>query len=426
VKTSMYRNSRQRKSKVKGAVRVVDRASYEEQDLDTRVALIQALIPLGLMHIEEEIQKEVLELAGLKHQRKSPGQPSRHGSNPGSVKLLDQVVPFQVPRLRDGDGEVPLSSYRQFHEGVSGDEGLFKKVLYGISCRNYETAAEAFPGAIGISKSSVSRKFIETSKKKLQEFQQRSLEGLDIVALFLDGKTFAEDEMVIAVTVTLAGDKVIVGFVQTETENKVAMADFLRSLLNRGLDISRGILVVIDGAKGLRAAVKQAFSKRAVVQRCQWHKRENVLSYLPKKERPQWRRRLQKAYQQPTYEKAKSALMKIHAELEDCNPSAASSLAEGMDETLTLHRLCVFPLVGRSFKTTNIIESVNAMAEERCAKVDCWTNGKQKHRWLAAALLDIEPRLKRFFGYRYLPTMREAIMKELNLLPAKKDVALAA
>ena len=145
MKTSMYRKPRQRKTKVKGAVQVVDRATYQEQDLDTRVALIQALIPLGLMAIEEEIQKEVLELAGLKHQRKGPGQPSRHGSNPGSVKLMDQVVPFQVPRLRNQDGEVPLSTYGRFHQGVEGDEGLFKKVLYGISCRNYEAAAVAIP-----------------------------------------------------------------------------------------------------------------------------------------------------------------------------------------------------------------------------------------------------------------------------------------
>jgi putative transposase len=426
MKTSMYPKSRQRKTKVKGAVQVVDRASYQEQDLDTRVSLIQALIPLGLMAIEEEIQREVLELAGLKHQRKGPGQPSRHGSNPGSVKLMDQIVPFRAPRLRDQDGEVPLSSYGRFHQGVEGDERLFKKVLYGISCRNYEEAAATIPGAIGVSKSSVSRKFIETSTKKLKEFQQRLLDGLDVVALFLDGKTFAEDEMVIAVAVTMSGDKVIAGFVQTETENKVAMTDFLHSLLNRGLDISRGILVVIDGAKGLRAAVKKAFSKRALVQRCQWHKRENVLSYLLKRERRQWRRRLQRAYQQPTYGKAKKALMQIHAALEDHNPSAAASLKEGMEQTLTLHRLGVFHLVGRSFKTTNIIESVNSMAEERCAKVDHWTNAKQKHRWLAAALMDIEPRLKRLFGHKHLKAVREAIMKELKLRPAKKELALAA
>ena len=306
------------------------------------------------------------------------------------------------------------------------DEALFRQVLYGVSCRNYERAAQRIPGAIGLSSSTVSRQFTEASAAKLKEFQDRDLSPLDLVALFLDGKTFAEDTMVLALGVTAKGDKVFLGFVQTETENKRVLVQFLRSLLDRGLDISKGLLVVLDGGKGLSAAVKSTFRRRAVIQRCQWHKRENVISYLPKNEQAYWRKKLQKAYGRPTYKEAKAELIKIHQELSQVNESAARSLEEGMEETLTLHRLGLFPLVGRSLKTTNCLESVNAMAEERCGRVDCWKNSRQKHRWLASALIDIEPRLRKLIGWDHLPKLREAIMKELKIKKSESSKRKAA
>ena len=167
--------------------------------------------------------------------------------------------------------------------------------------------------------------------------------------------------------------------------------------------------------KGLRSAVKKVFRDRALVHRCQWHKRENVVSYLPKSEQGDWRRRLQRAYNRPTYPEALAALEQLHGELDDRNQSAAGSLAEGLDETLTLHRLSVYAVLGRSFKTTNCLESVNALVEERCAKVDQWKNSSQRQRWLATALVDIEPRLRKVVGYRHLPKLREALQRELKI-----------
>jgi putative transposase len=157
------------------------------------------------------------------------------------------------------------------------------------------------------------------------------------------------------------------------------------------------------------------FQKKALVQRCMWHKRENVVSYLPKDEQGSWRRRLQHAYDRPTYSEAKAALTKLHGELEDRNQSAAASLAEGLEETLTLHRLGVYGVLGVSFKTTNCIESANALVEERCAKVDAWKTSNQRQRWLATALLDIEPRLRRVRGHRQLPQLVSALVRTLNI-----------
>src|SRR5438093_3852784 len=186
--------------------------------------------------------------------------------------------------------------------------------------------------------------------------------------------------MVIALGVSSDGTRRFLGFVETDTENEKVLTPFLRTLIERGLDLSQGLLVVIDGGKGLRSAVRQVFSKRALVQRCMWHKRENVISYLPKSEQSSWRRRLQHAYDRPSYTEAKAALTKLHRELEGRNQSAAPSLAEALQETLTLHRLGVYELLGVSFKTTNCIESTNGLVEERCAKVDAWKTSNQRHR----------------------------------------------
>jgi transposase-like protein len=406
-------------------VDVVQRDEYAGLELDVKVELIRRLVPLGLMHVQELLDDEVRALAGVRYERKVESQVGRrHGSNPGSVRLAGQRVAIRVPRVRTGQGEIPLRSYEALSGDGEVDELLLRRVLYGISCRNYESAAGAIPGAIGLSSSTVSRKFIEASSAKLRELQERDLSGEDIVAVVLDGKTFAEATLVLALGITISGDKRFLGFVETDTENEKVLTPFLRSLLERGLDISRGLLVVLDGGKGLRAAVKRSFRDRALVQRCQWHKRENVVSYLSKSEQASWRQRLQRAYNRPTLDEALAALQQLHAELEERNQSAANSLAEGLDETLTLHRLGVYGVLGISLKTTNCLESVNALVEERCAKVDHWKTSNQRMRWLATALVDIEPRLRRVRGHRHLGLLRTALQRELKIADKKsKKVA---
>jgi transposase-like protein len=319
---------------------------------------------------------------------------------------------LRIPRVQHkAGGEIPLVAL-----GGTGqvDDLLFKRVLYGISCRNYEPVAAAVPGAIGLSSTSVSRAFTRASANQLQALQDRDLNGLDGVAVFWDGKTFADMTMVIAAGITLTGEKHLLGFVETWTENEAVLTPFLQGLGDRGLALSNGLLVIIDGGKGLQAAGRQAFGGFALVQRCQWHKRENVVRHLSKGEQVAWRTRLQRAYQRPTYVEATAALRRLQRDLEARNQSAAQSLTEGLEETLTLHRLGMFAVLGASFKTTNCLESINAAVEARCAKVDHWINSWQRHRWLAAALLDIEPRLRRVKGYRHLPKLREALQRELK------------
>jgi len=400
-------------------IEIVTTEEYKGLKVDGKIELIKALIPLGLMHVADVLNGEVTRLAGERYERERGGKSCvRYGSNPSSVHIGGQKVPLDVPRVRSlqTNREVPLETLEKFRrQDGEVDDLLLKRVLYGISCRNYEVAAGAVPGALGLSSSTVSRQFIEATAAAFKEFQERDLSGLDIVALMLDGKSFAEDMMVIALGVTIQGDKVPLGFVQAGTENGKVIGAFLDKLVERGLNVEQGVLAVIDGGKGLRAAVERVLSKRVVVHRCQWHKRENVVSYLPKGEQAAMSKKLQQAYEKPTYEEAKTALMKIHAELERRNLSAAASLEEGFEETLTLHRLGLFGLLGISLKTTNCIESIMSQIEERCGKVNCWKNSSQKHRWLAAALLDIEPRLNRIRGYKHLPLLREALQEHLHI-----------
>jgi transposase-like protein len=402
------------------------REEYQGLELNAKVELIRSLIPLGLMHVQMLLDEEVEALAGPRYAHADGTGGMRHGSNPGTVVLDGQKVPIRVPRVRSEQAEIPLRSYQGLHGTGAADDALLRRVLYGISCRNYEAAARAIPGAIGLSSSSVSRAFVEASAAKLREFQERKLSSERYVALFLDGKSFADATLVIALGVTSDGAKRFLGFVETDTENEKVLAPFLRSLIERGLDLSQGLLVVIDGGKGLRSAVRQVFQRKALVQRCMWHKRENVASYLPKSEQATWRRRLQRAYDRPTYTEAKSALTTLHRELEGRNQSAAASLAEGLEETLTLHRLGVYELLGVSLKTTNCIESANALVEERCAKVDSWKTSNQRHRWLATALLDIEPRLRRVKGHRHLSKLTTALRRALNIKQQQNRMEEAA
>ncbi len=385
--------------------------------LDAKVALIQALIPLGLQAVGDLLEEEVTRLAGPRYAR-TGGLPGvvRWSQQGGSVYLADQKLPITYRRVRDlpHNTEVPLRTYQQLQTPRGADLGLFRKVLLGLSCRDYAACAEAVPAAFGLSPSTICRRFLRASARKLRAFLERRLDRHDIVALHLDGKTFAEDAMVMALGVTVAGEKVLLGFVQTATENEKVCAAFLRALVDRGLRTDQGLLCVIDGAKGLRAALQTVFGPQAVVQRCQWHKRENVVAYLPKGQQAPWRRKLQQAYGRPTYAEAKAALLRCRQELRLLNESAVMSLDDGFEETLILHRLGVFGALGVSLKTTNSLESVNALVGQRTAQVDRWINSSQKQRWLAAALLDIEPRLRRIRGYRHLPLLRSALQAEIQ------------
>ena len=388
-------------------------------DVDAKVALIQALIPVALEAVADELQAEVRRLAGPKHKRRG-GVPGyvRWCRQQGSIYLGDQKLPVTYQRVRDlrRNAEVPLATYQQLQIPRAADAGLFRKILLGLSGRDYETCAEAVPEAFGLSPSTVSRRFIRASARQLQVLCERRLDAYHLVALFLDGKTFAEDAMVIALGITLTGEKVVLGFVQTATENERVCAAFLRAL-----HIEAGLLVGLDGANGLRTAVATVWGAKALVQRGQWHTRENVVGYLPSAQQATWRRKLQMAYGQPTYPEAKAALHRLRQELRLVNASAVGSLDEGVEETLTLHRLGLFQALGVSLKTTTCLESLMAQVGPVTDTVARWRTSDQQPRWVASALLAIEPRLRRIKGYRQLLLLRRTLHHQLALMAGNQE-----
>ena len=394
-------------------------AAYEEMlnqgNTSSRIELIQMLIPLGLQAIEEELQSEVSKIAGARYTRTDPDF-KRWGCNEGSVFLGDQKVSVRVPRVRDvlHGKEVPLGSYQGFQNPGSIDDVVFKRLINGISTRKYEKAALEVPATFEIKKSSIPRKFIKASSRKLKECLERDLSGYDIVSIFIDGKGFAENEIIVALGITLTGGKVVLGFIESSTENARVCHDFMNELFNRGLNTDNEILFVIDGAKGIYKGIRNVLSEKAVIQRCQWHKRENILKYLDKSHQSNFRRKLQSAYEQPTYKGAKKKLNLIKKELAILNQSAVRSLEEGMEETLTLHRLGMFPKLGISFKTTNCIESIMRQVGIYTDRVSYWKNSDQRQRWVGTALQEIEPKLRIVRGYRHLRELRET-MKDLNI-----------
>jgi len=383
-------------------------------DLDARVELVQALIPIGLKAVGDLLQEEVEYLAGNRYQHGKENR--RWGNQGGSVYLADQRVPINVPRVRNKteDREVGLETYRKLQAPQAADQQVFLKLLNGLSTHRYRESAALAPEVFGISASNLSLKFRRWSAAHLKRLMSRSLEGYDLVAMFIDGKAFAKDGLVIALGVTLTGEKVILGMEQMNAENSKSVGQFLDKLKERGLRYQEGLLVIVDGSKGIIKAVREKFAGYALFQSCQQHKKENVVSYLSLDQQKIWRIRLAQAYNAATYQEAAAMFRRMHQELSVMNPSAASSLQEGLEETLTILRLDV-PGLRRSFHSTNCIESLMSQLGQYTDKVDRWRNGRHIQEWAASGLLRLEPRLRKIMGWKYLPLLRKRLRQELHL-----------
>ena len=388
-----------------------------QEDLEVKLHLLQHYAKLAEMLAREIMEEEVRSLAGERYQRDKPyeGRYSRWGVNPGSIQIGDERVPVAVPRVRDTEAkkEQPLRSYQHMKRPMELSSQLEEAILLGLSQRDYERVASAFTDGFGLSQSMVSRRFQERSRKALEAFENRSLKEKDIVALIIDGKYLAKHQMVICLGVDSSGHKIPLGFIETTTENSSAIKGLLQDLIRRELDFTDGLLCVVDGAKGLHKAIKEVFGEFALVQRCQWHKRENVVSYLNSSDEKSYRQQLQRAYTLPSYQEARKALLEIHQELQTLNRSAANSLMEGFEETLTLHRLGLFEELGRTFKTTNSIENVNSQLGRYLGKVKHWVHSDQRQRWVALGLMEVEQRMRRIDNYEALPKLRQALKQQI-------------
>jgi putative transposase len=390
----------------------------KEQSIDLQIGILQNHLSICQIMINELLEEEVTERAGPRycHQKPENGRYSRWGYNPGSVKIGDRRLKIDVPRLFDNieENNIPLNRYEELKDLPEPTDQLLKGVLLGLSMRDYGKVIDHLGEGFGLSKSSISRSFIERTEEKLHEFETRPINHHKIIALFIDGKYLSKEQIIICLGVTINGDKVPLCFIQAATENSQPIRDMLEGLKNRGLDYSDGLLCVIDGSKGIRKAVDECFGEKAIIQRCQWHKQENILRYLPEKHHETVKRQYQHAINQDLYEDAKTGLLQLKSELKLINMSAARSLDEALDEILALHKLGLHSEFGRSFSTTNCIENLNSQLRKYVGKVKNWSISNERYRWIAAALLEIERRMRKIDNFEKLNEFHEVIKKEVK------------
>jgi len=374
----------------------------------------------GLQLMELLMEEEVRELVGERSQPQPDRTASRWGKERGYCVVMGQKVRVNRPRVRTTDDqEVRLGSYEMFHRGEPLTETVWEKLMLGLSTRKYGQAVRQFSEAYGLEKSAISEHFIEASRTKLKEMMERRLDKLKLCALLIDATPFAGQQMVAALGISQDGRKTILGIRQGATENATVVGELLGELANRGLDFSEPRLYVLDGGKALHAAVKKYAGESAPIQRCQVHKRRNVLDHLTDEQKPLVAKKLNVAYALEEHAAAKLALEQLQRELMDVNPSAARSLAEGLEETLTVHRLHVPPQLRKTLASTNVIESAFSIVERVCSNVKRWHPGDQRERWVGSGLLVAEKQFRRVQGHKQIPNL----LRELeSLVPSKSEV----
>jgi len=367
----------------------------------------------GAIVVEAIMRAESEQLAGKLYSRLT--EIDRWGSESGYVVMGGQKVRVKRQRLRDKEKkEVQLTSYSRFQEENRRSQSVFNRLITGVSSRQYGKTVEEFGKGYGISKSVISRKMVETTSSELRRLFERDLSKLDISVLVIDGIHIGGTVQIVAMGVENSGKKHILSVRQGATENSQVCTELLEEMKGRGLVTERPILLVIDGAKALRSAIDRFFGKRGIVQRCQFHKRCNVLSHLPERYQAEYSRKIQTAYSLKSYEEAKRELETITVQLRRINESAAKSMEEGLEETLTIHRLQLPENLRKSFSTSNLIESAFSQGKAVMRNVKRWSNNNQIQRWVATSLLQAEKKFRKIRGYKSMGVLKPAL--ELYLI----------
>src|SRR3954469_5998655 len=384
-----------------------------------REGLLALAVGTGLQVMQVLMEADVTGLAGPKSKHNPQRAAVRHGHERGSVTLGGRRVPVSRPRVRaaDGTGELPVPSYELF----AGTEILgtmaMDRMLAGLSTRRYPVGLEPVgeqvtAAARSTSKSAVSRKFVAMTETALAELLAADLSALDLVALMVDGVHFGESVCVVALGIDAEGVKHPLALVEGATETAPVVTDLLPGLRDRGLDVTRPILVGIDGAKALRKAVVDVFD-HPVIQRCQLHKIRNVADRLPQRLRGPVGAKMRAAYHADSALNAEAQLSALARELDKTHPSAAGSVRAGLAETLTVLRLGVPPTLARTLRSTNAIESMISICRQRSANVKRWRDGQMALRWCAAGMIAAGTQFRRVNGHLHLAKLRAALDAEI-------------
>ncbi len=377
--------------------------------------LLALAVASGLQVMTVMMDESVTALTGPKGRHQPDRQAVRHGTEAGSVVLGGRRVPVRRPRVRasDGSGELPVDTYDVFNDTDLLEELALERMMAKLSTRRYSAGLEPVGEAVeasarSTSRSAVSRRFVARTETALAELMAADLTGLDVVALMIDGVHFAGHCCVVALGISIDGTKVPLGVVEGDTENATVVKDLLVGLRDRGLDTTRPVLVVIDGAKALAAGVRSVFD-HPVIQRCQLHKIRNVEAKLSKSMGATVSKKMRAAYHDTDPLNAEATLEALARSLDKAHPGAAGSLREGLTETLTIGRLGVAPTLARTLRSTNAIESMIEICRDHSTNVKRWRDGQMALRWCAAGMGEAAKQFRRVNGHLHLGALRRAL-----------------
>ena len=392
---------------------------------ETRTAFFGLCLDAGQQVLRTMMEQDREQLCGPKHVPNPTRRAVRGGSTRGEVTLGGRRLLVPRLRARSVDGhELALPSFTYAAGRDPLDARTLEAIAIGVTTRQYHRALDPLPPGTrerAVSKSSVSRRFVALTSAQLTTWLGRPLADLDVRIIFLDGLHFRDHVVLLALGVDSQGQKHVLGLREGTTENTTVCQSLLVDLHDRGLDLERAVLFVIDGGTGLRKAIRETGGPTAVVQRCQVHKRRNVLEHLPDAMRPRVRRVLDEAYALADAALAKRRLLQLAAGLDRTHPGAAASLREGLDETLTLQRLGVTGALYCTLRSTNAIENLNGLVGRFVHNVRRWRDGRMLVRWIAAGLQDVTRSFRRLRGHRDLPALICAL--DRTAMDSRKEVA---
>jgi transposase-like protein len=386
---------------------------------DMREGLLALAVGAGLQVMTALMDADVAALAGPRGRHNRERVAVRHGTQAGSVTLGGRRVGIERPRVRavGGSGELAVPAYEVFSGTEMLGEMAMERMLAGLSTRRYGVGLEPVGQAVSesataTSKSAVSRRFVAMTETALAEMLAADLSTLDLVAFMVDGVHFAEHCCVVALGIGIDGTKHPLALVEGSTENATLVTELIVGLRERGLDVTKPILAVLDGSKALRRAVLDVFD-HPVVARCQLHKIRNVKDKLPGRLRPAVEARMRAAYHAGSALDAQAQLDALARELDKTHPGAAASLREGLAETLTVLRLGVPPTLARTLRSTNAIESMIGICREHAKNVKRWRDAQMALRWCAAGMLEAGKQFRRVNGHLHLPALRTALERHV-------------
>lgn len=394
--------------------------------MDARATLHDAIVSAGMTVLGAMLEEERSKLCGPRYEHQPGRMATRSGHTDGELALGGHRVRVRRPRVHGVDGsEVKLETWQRFAEADPLTPRAVEQMVLGVSTRKYVRSVEPAPPGLasrGTSKSAVSRRFVAATREKLGEMMSCDLSKLTLCAVMIDGIHVAEHLVLVALGIDSRGEKHTLGLYEGATENTTSCIGLLSDLEGRGIRTDRAMLFVIDGSKALAKAIRAKFGPRALIQRCQVHKKRNVEDHLPNDMKRNAGRTISAAYRCGNVVRAKRMLAALARQLERKHPSAAASLREGLDETLTVMGLDLHDGLVRTLSTTNPIEFLNGRIRRTTHNVAKWDGGEMVLRWLAVALIEASKTFRKLRGYKGMPKLVAALRAhEAKLKPAVVD-----